>query len=158
MNTSYEKVSFFNNYFGGSIDGDNIYSSDFYGNKQLVGVTMKKHQETLDLLDTYYKKLIEVGVIEKEKTPEEIAKEQQKMMQAMMEQMQAMQATIQTLQGQSQQYKGEKNECRPNSKYHSTENAYESNTEKQSNPINRKSKGDVKFSGQSDGCIDESKL
>lgn len=155
MNTSYEKVSFFNNYFGGSIDGDNIYSSDFYGNKQLVGVTMKKHKETLDLLDTYYKKLIEVGVIEKEKTPEEIAKEQQRMMQTMMEQMQVMQETIQTLQNQTQNNKGEKNEHRPNSKYHSTENAHESNTEKQFNTINRKSKRDVELCGQSDGCIDK---
>lgn len=158
MNTSYEKVSFFNNYFGGSIDGDNIYSTDFYGNKQLVGITIKKHQETMDLLNKYYDKLIEVGVIEKEKTPEEIAKEQQQMMQTMMEQMQIMQATIQTLQTQSNQYKGEKDEYRTNSKYHSTENAHEPSTEKQSNPINRKSKGDVKFCGQSNRGIDESKL
>ena len=48
---------------------------------------MKKYQDTLDLLNTYYNKLIELGVIEKEKTPEDIAKEQQQMMQAMFTQM-----------------------------------------------------------------------
>lgn len=151
MNTSYEKVSFYNNFFGGSIDGENIYSSDFYGNKNLIGVTIKKHQETLDLLNTYYNKLIEVGVIEKEKTPEEIAKEQQQMMQSMMEQMQIMQATIQSLQTKNQDktIKGDKNEHQSDSKFVDTKNEFESNTTKQSNSINRKSKGTSKFCEQS---------
>lgn len=81
MNTSYEKLSFYNNYFGGYIDGDNILSTDFYGNKTIVGVTSKKYKDTVDLLNTYYNKLVELGVIEKEKTPEDLAKEQQQMMQ-----------------------------------------------------------------------------
>lgn len=98
MNTSYEKLSFYNNYFGGIIEGDNILSTDFYGNKTLVGVTIKKHKETVELLNTYYNKLVELGVIEKEKTPEDIAKEQQQMMQAMFAQMQAMQEKLDNLQ------------------------------------------------------------
>ena len=59
---------------------------------------MKKYQDTLDLLNTYYNKLIELGVIEKEKTPEDIAKEQQQMMQAMFTQMQMMQEKLDNLQ------------------------------------------------------------
>lgn len=101
MNTSYEKLSFYNTFFGGSIDGDNIISTDFYGNKQVVGVTMKKYQDTLDLLNTYYNKLIELGIIEKEKTPEDIAKEQQQMMQAMFVQMQVMQEKLDSLQSKN---------------------------------------------------------
>lgn len=101
MNTSYEKLSFYNTFFGGSIDGDNIISTDFYGNKQVVGVTMKKYQDTLDLLNTYYNKLIELGIIEKEKTPEDIAKEQQQMMQAMFAQMQVMQEKLDSLQSKN---------------------------------------------------------
>lgn len=150
MNTSYEKVSFYNNFFGGSIDGDNIYTSDFYGNKNLIGVTIKKHQETLDLLNTYYNKLIEVGVIEKEKTPEEIAKEQQQMMQSMMEQMQAMQETIQSLQTQkNQSNKGDINEYRTSSKNNSPKNEFESNSTKQFDAVDRKSKCSNQLNKQS---------
>ena len=42
MNTSYEKLSFYNTFFGGSIDGDNIISTDFYGNKQVLYVILPK--------------------------------------------------------------------------------------------------------------------
>lgn len=149
MNTSYEKVSFYNNYFGGSIDGDEIYSSDFYGNKHLVGVTIKKYNETMELLNTYYDKLVEAGIIEKEKSAEDIAKEQQQMMLSMMEQMKMMKETIETLQNNAQSYKGEGNEYKSNSKSFNTENEFESRSTKQINPINRKSKGDSKFSEQS---------
>lgn len=151
MNTSYEKFSFYNNFFGGSIDGDNILSTDFYGNKQVVGVTTKKHQETVDLLNSYYNKLVELGVIEKEKTAEDIAKEQQEMMQKMMLQMQNMQEALNVLQQEknSNNIKGEENEYQPNIKPIVSEIKSESDTKKQPNPINRKGKGDVKFSKQS---------
>lgn len=150
MNTSYEKFSFYNNFFGGSIDGDNILSTDFYGNKQVVGVTTKKHQETVDLLNSYYNKLVELGVIEKEKTAEDIAKEQQEMMQKMMLQMQNMQEALNVLQQEknSNNIKGEENEYQPNIKPIVSEIKSESDTKKQPNPINRKGKGDVKFSKQ----------
>ena len=108
MNTSYEKLSFYNNYFGGYIDGDNILSADFYGNKSIVGVTIKKHKETVELLNTYYNKLVELGIIEKEKTPEDIAKEQQQMMQAMFAQMQSMQEKLDSLQHIKEETKVEK--------------------------------------------------
>lgn len=149
MNTSYEKFSFYNNYFGGTIDGDNIISTDFYGNKQIVGVTMKKHKETVDLLNTYYNKLVDLGVIEKEKTAEDIAKEQQQLMQTMIQQMQTMQQALTELQQEKiNNTKGEANEYQSNSINIGSEIQPESNSTKQSNPINRKGKGDVKFSQQ----------
>lgn len=147
MNTSYEKFSFYNNYFGGSIEGDNIISTDFYGNKQIVGVTTKKHQETVELLNSYYNKLVELGVIEKEKTPEDIAKEQQQMMQTMMLQMQTMQQALTEL--QQNKTKGEEHEHQSTIKNDGSEIKYESNATKQFESINRKGKGDIKFSKQS---------
>lgn len=154
MNTSYEKLSFYNTFFGGSIDGDNIISTDFYGNKQIVGVTIKKYQDTLDLLNSYYNKLIEVGVIEKEKTPEDIAKEQQEMMQSMMLQMKAMQEKLDNIQTERNIIiEGEQNEHEPNSKLNNTEIKYESQSTNQFESSDRKSKGHTKFSKQSNGCF-----
>ena len=153
MNTSYEKLSFYNTFFGGSIDGDNIISTDFYGNKQVVGVTMKKYQDTLDLLNTYYNKLIELGIIEKEKTPEDIAKEQQQMMQAMFAQMQVMQEKLDSLPSKNNEeiiMKGENDERESNSEYVNTEIQSESKSADKLNPVNRKSKNTSKFSKQSD--------
>lgn len=143
MNTSYEKLSFYNNYFGGYIDGDNIISNDFYGNKQIVGVTIKKHKETLDLLNTYYNKLIELGVIEKEKTPEDIAKEQQQMMQAMFAQMQSMQEKLDSLQNKNSEpiVKDINNEYESNGISNKSKNEPERRPTKQSNKINRESTG-----------------
>lgn len=147
MNTSYEKLSFYNSYFGGTIEGDNILSSDFYGNKTLIGVTIKKYQETLDLLNTYYNKLVELGVIEKEKTPEEVAKEQQEMIKAMMLQMQHMQEKIDSLNEQKQpirkdiQHDGYQQISINNNE----QNEYESNTTTKVEPINSESEGNVEF-------------
>ena len=151
MNTSYEKLSFYNTFFGGSIDGDNIVSTDFYGNKQIVGVTMKKYQDTLDLLNTYYNKLIELGVIEKEKTPEDIAKEQQQMMQAMFTQMQMMQEKLDNLQKNTDEniMKGENNENESYSEYVNSEIQSLSKSTEQPITVNRKSKNSAKFSKQS---------
>lgn len=154
MNTSYEKLSFYNSFFGGSIDGDNILSTDFYGNKQIIGVTMKKYQDTIDLLNSYYNKLIELGVIEKEKTPEDIAKEQQEMLQTMMLQMKAMQEKLENIQTERNIIiEGEQNEPKSDSKFFDTEIQYESKSTKQFESSDRKSKGDVKFSKQSYGSI-----
>lgn len=153
MNTSYEKVSFYNNFFGGSIDGDNIISTDYYGNKQIIGVTTKKHQETLDLLSSYYDKLVELGVIQREKTPEDIAKEQQEMMQTLILQMKAMQDKLESL----QESKGESNGYKSNSENIISNNGVESISTEQPINVNRKGKGDIKHSKQSNWCIKKSK-
>lgn len=141
MNTSYEKLSFYNNYFGGYIDGDNILSTDFYGNKTIVGVTSKKYKDTVDLLNTYYNKLVELGVIEKEKTPEDLAKEQQQMMQAMFAQMQAMQEKLDSLQ-LKEEIKVEKD----------INNGYESNSENdkpENEPEPKSTRQFIKFNRES---------
>lgn len=44
-----------------------------------IGVTLEKYKELEDISMQYYNKLIEAGLIEKEKTPEEIAAEQNKL-------------------------------------------------------------------------------
>lgn len=99
FNTSYEKLSFYNNIFNAIVDGDSIYSSDFYGNRQLIGVVSKKHQETLDLLNTYYNKLVELGAIEKEKSAEEIAMEQNQLMQQLLSQIQDLKSEVKEIKG-----------------------------------------------------------
>lgn len=147
MNTSYEKLSFYNSYFGGVIEGDNIMSSDFYGNKTLIGVTMKKYQETLDLLNNYYNKLIELGVIEKEKTPEEIAKEQQDMIKTMMIQMQHMQEKIDCLNEQNRIKKETSHdEYKQVGSSGDEQTEYESKTTTNVDTINRQSESFIEFS------------
>lgn len=155
MNTSYEKLSFYNSYFGGTIEGDNILSSDFYGNKTLVGVTIKKYQDTLDLLNTYYNKLVELGVIEKEKTPEEVAKEQQEMIKTMMLQMQHMQEKIDSLNEQNQNVRKDiqNDGYKQNSEHNNEQNEHELDTTTNVESINRKSESDVEFSKQSNWVI-----
>lgn len=98
-NASYEKFSFYNSVFNGTIENDVIYSTDFYGNRQQIGVTSKKHQETLDLLKTYYDKLVDAGIIVKEKTPEEIMHEQNALMQQLVVQVSQLQTELKTLKG-----------------------------------------------------------
>lgn len=159
MNTSYEKLSFYNSFFGGTIEGDNILSSDFYGNKTVVGVTLKKYEDTLNLLNLYYDKLVDLGVIEKEKTPEDIAKEQQEMMKQMMEKMQEMQATIDSMNNKQALTKGNRNdEYESNSKHCNEQDEFKPNATTSIEQFNRKGKGNAKFSQQSTRSIEESKL
>lgn len=98
-NASYEKFSIYNSIFSGTIENDCIFSTDFYGNRQQVGVTTKKHQETLDLLKSYYDKLVEAGIITKEKTPEEIMHEQNMLMQQLVVQVSQLQSELKTIKG-----------------------------------------------------------
>lgn len=159
MNTSYEKLSFFNTFFSGTIDNDNIYSTDFYGNRQLIGVTQKKHQETVDLLNTYYNKLVELGIIEKEKTPEDIAKEQQQMMQAMMNEIQSMQKTIEAMKTTQsnnldntkiEQNNGGNNEYQSNDEFHNTKVESESRATDETDAVNGVGKNSFKFYNKPD--------
>lgn len=98
-NASYEKFSFYNNVFSGVVENDCIFSTDFYGNRQQIGVSLKKHQETLDLLKSYYDKLVESGIIVKEKTPEEIMHEQNALMQQLVVQVSQLQSELKTIKG-----------------------------------------------------------
>ena len=65
----------FNSWIAVDIKDGNI--SDVSTGKK-IGVTLEKYKELEDISMQYYNKLIEAGLIEKEKTPEEIAAEQNK--------------------------------------------------------------------------------
>lgn len=66
----------FNSWIAVDIKDGNI--SDVSTGKK-IGVTLEKYKELEDISMQYYNKLIEAGLIEKEKTPEEIAAEQNKL-------------------------------------------------------------------------------
>ena len=64
-----------------AIENDSIVQMGSWGNPpKEIGVTLKKYNELYELLKQYRDKLIELGVIEKEKTPEEVQKENQDML------------------------------------------------------------------------------
>lgn len=90
--TTHERTSYFNNIMSCYTDGDNIFQTDYMGNKVgSIGVTNKRYLELKEICDKYYDKLVELGAIKKEKTPEELAQEQTEMMTKMMEQMKYLQ-------------------------------------------------------------------
>lgn len=66
----------FNSWIAVDIKDGNI--SDVSTGKK-IGVTLEKYKELEDISMQYYNKLIEAGLIEKEKTPEDIAAEQNKL-------------------------------------------------------------------------------
>lgn len=72
------------------VDNEKIYQIDQFGKKE-IGVLSKHYLDTLDLLkksqeiaEKYKKMLEDAGLIEKEKTPQEIYKEQSEMFKAIM--------------------------------------------------------------------------
>lgn len=100
-NVAIERTQFYNSCFNAYIQGDNIIQADFYGNSTAVGITNQKAQQIInenkelkELLDKYTNKLVELGVIQKEKTPEEIMQEQTALIQKMSESLTAMQNEI----------------------------------------------------------------
>lgn len=100
-NVAIERTQFYNSCFNAYIQGDNIIQADFYGNSTAVGITNQKAQQLInenkelkELLDKYTNKLVELGVIQKEKTPEEIMQEQTALIQKMSESLTAMQNEI----------------------------------------------------------------
>lgn len=112
-NITTEKTSIYNSGFIAYVVGDDIYQMDYYGgNKQAVGKTMRAYNELQELANKYYEKLVELGIIPKEKSPEEVAEENakqfeetkntlrqnQELMAMMMTQMQQLQETVASLQ------------------------------------------------------------
>ncbi len=66
------------NYFNALInENSEIFRVDMWSSSppQKVGVTMEKYNELLNVANKFQEKLEELGVLEKEKTPEEIQKE-----------------------------------------------------------------------------------
>lgn len=100
-NISIERTQLYNTCFNAFVQGDNIVQTDFYGNSTAVGITNQKAQQLInenkelkELLEKYTNKLVELGVIQKEKTQEEIMQEQTALIQKMSESLLAMQNEI----------------------------------------------------------------
>ena len=73
---TYERLEFLNNMVPAVITGDDIIQCDMYGRSQTkIGVSLKKYNEATETLQKYYDKLVELGVIQEEKKPEEMMKE-----------------------------------------------------------------------------------
>lgn len=70
--------------FLAQLEGTNIYQVNGFafggGNRAQVGVTLQAYNELKQMCQQYYDKLVEVGVIQKEKTPAELQAEQTQMM------------------------------------------------------------------------------
>lgn len=105
MNLTHEKTSIYNNIFTCYVENGGIFQTDYIGNKiGQLGVTNEtysalnsKYIDLKNICDTYYNKLVDAGIIEKEKTPEEIIKEQSELMNQMLLQMKDMQSEINQL-------------------------------------------------------------
>lgn len=68
------------------IEDDKICDKDLYGNKTVIGVTNKSYEDLNKITEEYYNKLVELGVIVPEKTPEQIQQEQNQLMQELLRQ------------------------------------------------------------------------
>lgn len=69
------------NYMLCAVEGDKIVQVDYMGNSvQIVGATQKLYEGALKMASEYRDKLIEAGLLQKEKTPQEIQQEQSEMM------------------------------------------------------------------------------
>lgn len=73
-----------------TIEGDKICDKDLYGNKTVIGVTNKAYEDLKKITEGYYNKLVELGVIVPEKTPEQIQQEQIQLMQQMFQEVKKM--------------------------------------------------------------------
>lgn len=63
-----------------AVEGDKIVQVDYMGNSvQIIGATQKLYEGALKMASEYRDKLIEAGILQKEKTPQEIQQEQSDM-------------------------------------------------------------------------------
>lgn len=54
------------------MDGGDIYQIDYMGNRRLIGKTLETYNELEGTTKQYYDKLVELGVLAPQKTPEEM--------------------------------------------------------------------------------------
>lgn len=66
-------------------DGEDIYQIDYMGNRRLIGKTKAAYDVLESTTTEYYNKLVELGVIPKQKTPEEMMADMQNVMQGMLQ-------------------------------------------------------------------------
>lgn len=62
------------------VDGGDIYQVDYMGNRRLIGKTQSAYEELEGTTKQYYDKLVELGVITPQKTPEEMMADMQNTM------------------------------------------------------------------------------
>ena len=88
--------------FLAQLDGANIYQLNSFagfgsGQRTQVGVTLQAYNDLKQMCQQYYDKLVELGVIKKEKTPAEIAAEQAQIMAEMLATMKALKNEVEVL-------------------------------------------------------------
>lgn len=60
-----------------AVDGADIVQVDYMGNRRIIGKTQAAYEELEGTTTQYYEKLVELGVIVPEKTPEQMMSEMQ---------------------------------------------------------------------------------
>lgn len=71
--------------FMSAIENEKIMQIDYAGRPvKEIGVTMAQYQEALKVVAGYKEKLVEAGILKKEKTVQELQEEQMAMMQTIM--------------------------------------------------------------------------
>lgn len=115
MNITEQKTTSINmqQQFLAQTDGANIYQVNGFagfggGNRTQVGVTMQAYNELKQMCQQYYDKLVEVGVIQKEKTPAELQAEQSQMMSEQSQMMAEMLSTMKALKQEVEVLKNER--------------------------------------------------
>ncbi len=88
--------------FLAQLEGTNIYQLNSFagfggGQRTQVGVTLQAYNDLKAMCQQYYDKLVEVGVIKKEKTPAELAAEQAQLMAEMLATMKALKNEVEVL-------------------------------------------------------------
>lgn len=105
MNITEQKTTSINvqqQQFLAQLEGNNIYQVNGFanfggGSRTQVGVTMQAYNDLKQICQQYYDKLVEVGVIQKEKTPAEIQAEQAQLMAEMLATMKALKQEVEVL-------------------------------------------------------------
>ena len=85
------------------IDGDDILEMNNSGQTQVIGKVSKWCNELVEIANEYKKLCIDNGLIEEEKTQEQLQQEQLELMQQMMSQMASMQKEIEVLRNEHKQ-------------------------------------------------------
>lgn len=105
MNITEQKTTSINvqqQQFLAQLEGNNIYQVNGFtnfggGSRTQVGVTLQAYNDLKQMCQQYYDKLVEVGVIQKEKTPAEIQAEQAQLMAEMLATMKALKQEVEVL-------------------------------------------------------------
>lgn len=77
-----------------TIEDNTILQCNYGQPLKKIGVTMDKYNDALNLVNEYRNKLIELGVIEKEKTPEDLQRETNALLLKLNQRMDTMEAQL----------------------------------------------------------------